>query len=265
MSKPWAAERIEQPTAGYASDVTTISASTSQLDLSDTSRPSLSLTRNRTSQTGVKRARSGLRAGATEEDLLMDRAEAANLGLGLRANNVWQMNMTPQNTDLDPVPGPKAKLAVAFEKTSKGLYDDTTGSTSSAIQPNSSDTPASHHESESDNDNRQLLYSEPTFTSQSPERPIRRTGLDRIWTWISSTAAPAGTDEYRLLETGVSAKGDGDVKGKHGNSARRKRTKRSRDVRGRLVETDPGAHVHKRIWRRLGVLVTTRPYRSLVS
>lgn len=270
MSRPRTVERIEQPHAGYTSDVTTISSRASQLDLTDTSRPSLTLARNRTSQTGIRRGRSGLRAGSTEEDLSADQAEALTVGLGFKSNDIWQMSRTPQDGDYEEPTGVRTGPIAGFgKKAHKALHDDGTGSISSAIQPNSSDTPASQRDSESDSDSRQLLsYSEPTLTSSTPERPTGRTGLDRIWGWIGSTGASAGNDEYRLLETGVSSKGDEEVKSKHVKSARRKRTKKSRDVKGRLMETDIGGYGQKRLWsmsRRLGTVIMTRPYRSLVS
>jgi hypothetical protein len=262
MSNSWTTERTDhqQPFTGYASDVTNISASTSQLDLSDTSRPSLTLARNRTSQSGLKRGRSGLRTGSTEEDLVAEQqAEAANIPLGFRDSDIRQLNPDRMQTAMP-------SSTAGSGKAHKVLYDDTTGSISSALQPNSSDTPASQRTSDSESLSRQPFRSEPLSTGEvsdhaSPGHP----GITRIWNWISSTGRPsASNDEYRLLESGAS-KVDGDVKTKHANVARRKRTKRSRDVKGRLVEAEPGGMGQKRMWRRLGVAIMTRPYRSLVS
>jgi hypothetical protein len=267
MSNSWTTERIEQqqPFTGYASDVTNVSASTSQLDLSDTSRPSLTLARNRTSQSGPKRGRSGLRTGSTEEDLVAEQ-QAEDITLGFRDSDIRQLNMPSQMTNPDHMQTAKPSLTAGFGKAHKVLYDDTTGSISSALQPNSSDTPASQRTSDSESLTRQPFRSEPLSTGEasdhtSPGHP----GITRIWNWISSTGRlSASNDEYRLLESGAS-KVDGDVKTKHANVARRKRTKRSRDVKGRLVEAEPGGMGQKRMWRRLGVAVMTRPYRSLVS
>jgi hypothetical protein len=267
MSNSWTTERIEQqqPFTGYASDVTNVSASTSQLDLSDTSRPSLTLARNRTSQSGLKRGRSGLRTGSTEEDLVAEQ-QAEDITLGFRDSDIRQLNMTSQMTNPDHMQTAKPSLTAGFGKAHKVLYDDTTGSISSALQPNSSDTPASQRTSDSESLTRQPFRSEPLSTGEasdhtSPGHP----GITRIWNWISSTGRlSASNDEYRLLESGAS-KVDGDVKTKHANVARRKRTKRSRDVKGRLVEAEPGGMGQKRMWRRLGVAIMTRPYRSLVS
>jgi hypothetical protein len=267
MSNSWTTERIEQqqPFTGYVSDVTNVSASTSQLDLSDTSRPSLTLARNRTSQSGPKRGRSGLRTGSTEEDLVAEQ-QAEDITLGFRDSDIRQLNMPSQMTNPDHMQTAKSSLTGGFGKAHKVLYDDTTGSISSALQPNSSDTPASQRTSDSESLTRQPFRSEPLSTGEasdhtSPGHP----GITRIWNWISSTGRiSASNDEYRLLESGAS-KVDGDVKTRHANVARRKRTKRSRDVKGRLVEAEPGAMGQKRMWRRLGVAVMTRPYRSLVS
>lgn len=269
MSNSWTTERIEQqqPFTGYASDVTNVSASTSQLDLSDTSRPSLTLARNRTSQSGPKRGRSGLRTGSTEEDLVAEQqAEAANITLGFRDSDIRQLNMTSKMTNPDRMQTAMHSSTAGSGKAHKVLYDDTTGSISSALQPNSSDTPASQRTSDSESLSRQPFRSEPLSTGEvSDHASLGHPGITRIWNWISSTGRPsASNDEYRLLESGAS-KVDGDVKTKHANVARRKRTKRSRDVKGRLVEAEPGGMGQKRMWRRLGVAVMTRPYRSLVS
>jgi hypothetical protein len=257
-----------QRSTGYASDVTNISATTSQVGLSDSPRPSLILTRNRSSYNTASRTRPGIRGepvGAFQvmEDStvesMMDHEERFGGGSSVKASE----------KEISAMRQPKFKAGQVKEAL---FHPISSGSVSSTPQPLSSDTPPAQQSEQSDSDSEvfhQALRSPRAQGSALEGNGSRsQTGFDRIWEWISTRGLVGNNTDYDLLESGGSMKMEGDVKHKHQSTGRRKKTKRARDAKGRLLGPEAGAKgnfTKKRLWRRIWTAMLARPYRSLVS
>jgi len=257
-----------QRSTGYASDVTNISATTSQVGLSDSPRPSLILTRNRSSHNTASRSRPGIRGEPVGAFQVMEDSTVEGI-MGHEERLAGGSSVKGSEKDSSAMRQPKFKAGQVKEALFRPI---SSGSVSSTPQPLSSDTPAAQQSAQSDSDAEafhQALRS-PRFQGGGLEGHGDRsqTGLDRIWSWISTRGLAGNNTDYDLLESGGSVKMEGDVKHKHQSSGRRKKTKRSRDAKGRLLGPELGAKgnfTKKRLWRRIWTAMLARPYRSLVS
>jgi hypothetical protein len=249
------ANNNRQLTPGYASDVTSVSATTSQVGRSDSPRPSLALARNRSSYNNnpTRLSRPGMRGEPVG---------------AFQAPEDIQSRGTKEQDGRPSVTTTRQSKFKAGQVEGALFHHPSSGSVSSTPQPLSSDTPAAQQSTNSDTDSsivRNALRD--TRIAVDRSEPDRQTGLDRIWEWISSRGRVEHHNDYDLLESGVSVRTDGDVKHKHGSSSRRKKTKRARDTKGRLLDLDVVSRAgvpQKRVWMRVWTGLRTRPYRSLV-
>ena len=257
-----------QRSTGYASDVTNISATTSQVGLSDSPRPSLILTRNRSSHNTASRTRPGIRGEPVGAFQVMEDPTVEGM-MGHDERSSGGRASKGSEKDVFAMRQPKFK---AGQVEGALFHTISSGSVSSTPQPLSSDTPAAQESAQSDSESE--VYHQALRSPRSQGGVLEgnggrsQTGFDRIWEWISTRGLVGNNTDYDLLESGGAVKMEGDVKHKHQSSGRRKMTKRARDAKGRLLGAEVGAKgnfTKKRLWRRMWTAMLAKPYRSLVS